>query len=109
MRTRLTAPRTREPDLRRRTHHVLRLQSGTMAHRQRDGGDDGDQQQHGGQLERIEILRVEHFAQRARIAVALGCRHDGCGSRIRAEVLDPHDAADLDDDQEGDDQHPSGA
>ena len=82
--------------------NVLRLQAGAMPHGERDGGDDGDEQQHRRQLERIEILGVQQLAERLRVAVALDGDARRRFGRSAAETLDPHDAADLDHDQRRD-------
>src|SRR5690606_120091 len=82
---------------------VLLLHSAPLPHRQRNRCNDGEQQEHGCKLERIQILRVEELTERTGVAVALrrGCGH--CGRSLYAELLHPHHACDLTDYEQGDD------
>ena len=73
---------------------VLHLLARAVAHGQRDRRDDRDQQDHGRDLERIEVLRVQQLTERLRIGVTLGLRHRR-GQRVEAELLHVDDQADL--------------
>ena len=80
---------------------VLHLEPGAVAHGERDGGDDGHQQQHRRELERIGVLGVEHAAELARVAVVGGSgvaplvtsTPDAAARPDHADDLDDHHAA----------------
>ena len=47
---------------------VLALDARLVAERQHDGADHGDQQDHAGELEVMDVVRVEHVAERFGVA-----------------------------------------
>ena len=65
---------------------VLDLEARAPAHRQRDGRDDRDQQHDRGELERIDVLGVEHGADLGGVARPFRDRRGG------ARQLDPEAA-----------------
>src|SRR6185369_11806016 len=74
--------------------HVLVLESRALAHGQRDGRNNGDEQEHSRKFERINVVRVEHFAELGGIAVT-GRLHLRTVGHVNPHASRPYHAHDL--------------